>query len=158
MIASPFSPAPPASLLRRLPPAAAPVTDLAGLPRRPGAYLLLLRLDGPATLDIATLGRPGVAPGWYVYAGSARGPGGIAARLGRHLAGRGKPRWHVDRLNALCAARLGLAYPEGHECDLVAALIASGGFASPLPRFGASDCRACPSHLLRWERPTAGGA
>jgi Uri superfamily endonuclease len=36
--------------------------------------------------------------GRYLYCGSAKGPGGLKARLSRHMR-RGKSvRWHIDRL------------------------------------------------------------
>lgn len=154
-LASATAPVVPAALLRRLPRAAATAAcaaAAAGLPRRAGAYLLLLRLDAPAEHGIARLAPAPLAPGWYAYAGSARGPGGIAARLGRHLAGPARAHWHIDRLTVRAAARLGLAYPDAGECALVAGLLAGGAFAPALPGFGASDCRTCASHLLRWVR------
>jgi Uri superfamily endonuclease len=118
------------------------------LPPAPGAYVLILRLDGvhrfPFRAATARLG-----PGTYLYAGSARGPGGIAARLGRHLAGPAKQRWHIDRVTPLAARRAGLALPGGDECRTVETLMAAGA-TIPLPGFGASDCRTCPGHLLAW--------
>ncbi|MCY4547764.1 MAG: hypothetical protein OXC28_05300 [Defluviicoccus sp.] len=49
------------------------------LPDAPGAYALILRLARETRLDIRTLGRPVLPAGLYLYAGSARGPGGIRA-------------------------------------------------------------------------------
>jgi len=39
--------------------------------------------------------------GWYVYVGSALGPGGLAAKVGRHLGGRKMCRWHTAYLRAV---------------------------------------------------------
>jgi len=142
-----------------LPPALAallPATDMfapgaaRGLPARPGAYLLACRLDSALSPRIPSLGAASLAPGWYLYAGSANGPGGIAARLGRHLGASGRRHWHIDAVTANAGARAGFAFPGGDECALVAALLASGAFSIPLPGFGSSDCRTCQSHLLRW--------
>lgn len=120
------------------------------VPVMPGAYLILLRLDRPFAVDIPRLDRHILPPGWYAYAGSARGSGGLRARIGRHLK-TGKPvHWHIDRLTPAAAAIVALAYPAGEECALISALLSRGGFAVPIPGFGASDCRACVSHLLRW--------
>ena len=55
------------------------------LPDIRGAYALVLRLAHETRLDIATLGRPLLPAGLYLYAGSAWGPGGIRARVRRHL-------------------------------------------------------------------------
>lgn len=120
----------------------------AALPAGPGAYLLLLRLERDLALDIATLGRAGLQPGWYAYAGSARGPGGIRARVARHFRRDKLVHWHVDRLTGAAADLSAFAVPGGRECALVAALRARPGWETPLPGFGSSDCRACASHLL----------
>ena len=124
------------------------IGDLADLKGRPGAYLLVLALDRP--LDPAIAGRPGtLAPGLYAYCGSAYGPGGLGARLARHLRPDKKPHWHIDRLTAAGRVLAAYAQPEGSECDLLAALQALPGTGIPLPGFGSSDCRRCPAHLLR---------
>lgn len=142
----------PPDLLARLPaPAAFAVRGSASaLPQAPGAYLLLLRLDRAHRLDLATLS-PAILPaGWYAYAGSARGPGGLRARLGRHFREEKPAHWHIDRLTPAAAALAGLAYPAEEECVLVSRLIGTGAFRAPLRGFGASDCRTCESHLLNW--------
>ena len=59
------------------------IEDPAALPGGPGAYLLLLALGRPLALAIRGLPPAILPPGWYIYAGSARGPGGIRARLAR---------------------------------------------------------------------------
>lgn len=122
------------------------------VPAAGGAYLLLLRLDGALRLDIPTLSAGRLAPGWYAYAGSARGPGGLRARIARHLRPNNRPHWHVDRLTQAAETLLALAYPDGEECALVSALSAQDAFAVPLAGFGSSDCRQCRSHLLRWRK------
>lgn len=119
------------------------------VPAEPGAYLLLIELAAPLALDIPRLGAATLAPGCYAYGGSAYGPGGLRARIGRHLRVDKAPRWHVDRLTA--AGRVvGLcAVPDGQECDLVRALLELSGASVPVPGFGSSDCGACPAHLIR---------
>ena len=120
----------------------------AALPRVAGAYALTFRLDAETVLPIARLGFPALASGLYVYAGSARGPGGIAARVARHLRAEKTPHWHVDHLSARADCVDVQAFPGGRECDVVSALLAAGAVA-PVPGFGSSDCRVCPAHLLR---------
>jgi len=112
-----------------------------------GAYVLLIRLPVALTPEIP--GRAGavLAPGRYIYCGSAWGPGGLRARIARHLRA-GKPvRWHVDRLTEIGAVEEVAVRVGGQECDLVAAFTA-GGATVALPGFGSSDCRRCPAHLL----------
>lgn len=110
------------------------------VPPTPGAYALII------TLDACSGNLP---PGHYLYAGSARGPGGIRARVRRHLSTTKSIHWHVDRLTT--AGRVGdvIALPGGRECAIVAAICDLPGVTVPAPGFGSSDCRACPAHLLR---------
>ena len=126
-----------------LPGAAAP------LPRWPGAYVLLL---GFATGFVARhrTAQRDFAAGWYAYCGSARGRGGVGARIGRHFRKGKAPRWHIDPLSIRAGPMAALAFSGGDECSLVATLAGSGRFAFPVSGFGSSDCRICPAHLLRW--------
>jgi Uri superfamily endonuclease len=124
-------------------------TDLsANLPAGPGAYALTFKIEMPTTLPIATLGDPALDPGLYVYAGSAFGPGGIRARVGRHLRREKKPHWHIDQLSSRAVCIEVKTYPGGQECSLVAELLALGA-SVPVPGFGSSDCRDCEAHLVR---------
>nr|WP_242468704.1 GIY-YIG nuclease family protein [Rhodovibrio salinarum] len=120
------------------------------MPAVPGAYLLWLPLDRPVDL-IAP--KPGgrLMPGVYLYFGSANGPGGLRARVARHLRAEKRPRWHVDQLTAVAGgAARALAWPGGSECAWREHVQAAGATV-PVPRFGASDCRSCPAHLLRFD-------
>ncbi|WP_243924334.1 GIY-YIG nuclease family protein [Novosphingobium beihaiensis] len=114
----------------------------------PGAYVLLMDLESPVRFA-----RKGIAAtslsGWLVYAGSARGRGGIGARLRRHFRQDKKVHWHADELTNTAARLSALAIPEGAECSIVARLTASGRFETALAGFGSSDCRCCQAHLLR---------
>ena len=154
------------SLLRKaLPVFPRPVgpEDAARLPAVPGVYVLLLRLDEACALAGPFDGRE-LAAGWHAYVGSARGPGGLRARLGRHLRRRKKPRWHVDQLTMRAAQIWALPIIEVPtpgpglltECILAKRLLATGAFTCPLPGFGSSGCTACESHLLAWRAPDAG--
>lgn len=116
-------------------------------PAAPGAYVLVLRLAEAAALDLPRLGDPVLPPGRYAYCGSARGPGGLAARIARHLRPAKPLRWHVDRLTAIAPAEQAYWLEDGDECALVARLLAAGADA-PVAGFGSSDCRTCPAHLL----------
>ena len=119
------------------------------LPAEPGAYLLLIELAAPLALEIPRLGAATLGPGRYAYGGSAYGPGGLRARIGRHLRAEKTPRWHVDRLTAAGQVVGVRAVPGGRECMLVRDLLTVPGTSVPLPGFGSSDCRTCPAHLVR---------
>ncbi len=114
----------------------------------PGAYALLIRLDRPARLAIASLGRPELPSGLYLYAGSAWGTGGIGARLRRHARRGGRRHWHIDHLRAAGKLIAAQAFPGARECDVLACALSRAGSMVPLPGFGATDCRHCPAHLL----------
>jgi Uri superfamily endonuclease len=117
-----------------------------------GSYVLLMRFD--ALLALTYGGREGqLQVGWFAYVGSARGPGGVGARVARHFSATKKPHWHVDALT-LAAARIeAMALRDASECDLGARLCATGRFGYVLSGFGSSDCRSCESHLVRWNGP-----
>ena len=128
----------------------AAVADAAEIPSAPGAYLILIELDAPVPLAISTLPDATLRPGLYLYAGSARGPGGLRARVARHLR-RGKPRhWHIDHLTETASELSAYPIRGGCECALVKMLTATGRCETPVPGFGSSDCRICASHLLVW--------
>ncbi len=118
------------------------------LPTVKGAYLLALRLDRAVTVNRPRLRRSQTRPGWYLYAGSAKGGGGIRARVARHFRQEKKRHWHIDQLTTQAAALAARPVENGDECALISDLLATGSLASALPGFGASDCRRCDSHLL----------
>lgn len=120
-------------------------------PILPGTYLLVLRATTPVSLSVGRLGTFALPAGFYGYVGSAHGPGGLAARLARHLQPHKQIHWHIDALTALLpiVAIQATTAAERLECDWVQRLLAQGASA-PIPGFGSSDCRAgCPAHLLR---------
>ncbi len=125
----------------------------------PGAYALLAHLPThlPTVRNLAIRAQNWpLPPGWYIYAGSARGPGGMRARLRHHFRPAKTPHWHIDRLTLPADSLLALTLASGDEraaeraaeCAIVTRLTASGYFKNILPGFGSSDCRTCPSHLL----------
>ncbi len=120
------------------------------LPAEPGVYLLLLHLPDGLVLPGGRHAGARLPAGWTLYAGSAKGPGGLRARVSRHLR-RDKPkRWHADWITPEARAAFAMCFTDRGECDIVAALSSSGGFDFPVPGLGSSDCRACVSHVLCW--------
>jgi len=121
------------------------------LTNEPGTYVLLLRLSRVTGIDVGRSGRFSFPVGWYTYVGSARGPGGLAARISRHLRSPKPLHWHIDYLR-LCALPVRAWYAIGlrrRECAWARALSTLPGASIPVPRFGASDCR-CPAHLVHF--------
>ena len=120
----------------------------------PGTYVLILNLRRPIAIHIGRLGCFQFPAGLYVYVGSARGPGGLAARLARHLRSPKPLRWHIDYLrpHAQPVEIWHAAGSQRRECDWAQALFRLPGALAPAPRFGASDCR-CVSHLICFPVP-----
>lgn len=115
-----------------------------------------MRLDRYATIRVGGLGAARFRPGYYAYAGSALGPGGIAARVGRHARGANLLHWHIDHLRRLAPVREAW-YATGRvrrEHAWAHALERLSGEGPSIAGFGASDCR-CPSHLVYFARPPA---
>jgi len=116
-----------------------------------GTYLLILRVDDDlADLAIGRLGRFHFAAGYYLYIGSAFGPGGLAAQLQRfEQPGQTRPWRHIDYLRPharlIEAWGVGCVAPIG--CHWARALAATQDIGIPVPHFSASN-RARRSHLL----------
>lgn len=121
------------------------------LPRAPGTYILLLRVDSPCMVAVGRLGTAALAPGWVLYVGSAFGPGGLAARVRHHLRPASKPHWHIDYVRAALELReiWVCASPQRLEHRFAAVLHSAPGSSIPLPRCGSSDCR-CAAHLFHF--------
>jgi Uri superfamily endonuclease len=128
--------------------------DFTDLPRRKGSYVLLLELATQVTLRVGRFGALDFSAGLYAYTGSARGPGGLAARLGHHLKRAERRHWHIDYLRRVApiVALWAVWGPEAAdltECRLAARLNRQLPFRQPHKGFGSSDC-TCHSHLLCW--------
>jgi len=117
-----------------------------------GSYLLVARTTATQVIDIGRLGSLPIEPGFYVYSGSAFGPGGVDARVRRHLRGDKRLHWHIDYLLAVSdATRAWYVTGARRECEHARGLAEAGGKVH-LTGFGASDC-ACASHLLYFDEP-----
>lgn len=117
-----------------------------------GTYLLLLECDKQAELSIGKLDHMTTEPGYYLYVGSAFGPGGIQARINHHKHIAVRPHWHIDYLRA--AAELMDAwcvYDTRCEHEWAYSLMQSEAATMPLKGFGSSDCD-CATHLFYFRR------
>ena len=108
-----------------------------------GTYVLLIRVPENVEIRVGALGILRFDAGEYAYVGSAYGPGGIEARVKRHLRAEKKIRWHIDHLL------------EHAEVDsvLIKECVDEGGRGNRMmecpyiPGFGSSDS-PLPSHLF----------
>lgn len=120
------------------------VGDPGQLPATPGAYALVMELNRPLAFRMHVL-----PAGLYVYAGSARGPGGIRARILRHLNREKRRHWHVDHLTAVASIVSIIAFPGADEHAVLGAALGLEGAETPVKGFGSTDCSSCPAHLVR---------
>ncbi|MBL9139062.1 MAG: GIY-YIG nuclease family protein [Verrucomicrobiales bacterium] len=119
--------------------------------REPGTYALILESTQRADVVVGRLGVLALQSGYYVYVGSAFGPGGLAARVGRHAQPSKREHWHIDHVRARCSF-----IEVWFTCDRqplehhwAAAMARLSGASVPMPGFGSSDCD-CPTHLFRF--------
>ncbi len=128
-------------------------------PSVPGTYVLVFGLPHALTVTAGRLGPVTIPPGSALYVGSAHGPGGLHARLARHLRAEKKPHWHVDALaaHALIDEVWWADSAERLECGWAAVLHGLPYVAQPAPGFGASDC-GCVAHLFSLPNEAREGA
>ncbi len=115
------------------------------IPALPGAYLLLVELKEVTPLRLPNGPNVSLMPGRYIYAGSANGPGGLKARVSRHMRRAKQRRWHIDQLTENGDVLGTWIFPGGTECDLVDV---NSALPVPIAGFGSTDCKRCRSHLL----------
>jgi Uri superfamily endonuclease len=115
--------------------------------------VLWLYLHRSRLLSIGRLGDVRLVPGFYGYVGSAFGPGGVRARLGRHLRGSARAHWHIDYLRTVCRAQGAWMSYDGRRLEHIwaQALLALPGARLAVPGFGATDC-GCETHLVGFSR------
>ena len=88
--------------------------------------------------------------GIYFYCGSAHGPGGLRARISRHIRLEKKKHWHYDFIRPyLLLSRVWWTDLTVSECDLCRWIAEFTHISFPLAGFGSTDCsRDCRSHLM----------
>jgi Uri superfamily endonuclease len=133
--------------------------SLAQLPAAPGSYVLRFWLPEPVSLAVGRLGVFDFPAGQYLYAGSARGPGGLRARLAHHARPSPHPHWHIDWLKPYARLLGGWVLAHAaqvsppYECAWAQAIAKLPGARIAAPGFGSADCASrCTAHLV-WLSP-----
>jgi Uri superfamily endonuclease len=118
---------------------------------RPGTYALVFACADSVRLAVGRLGPVSLTCGYYIYVGSAFGPGGLRARLNHHLKPSLHPHWHLDYIKcALCLVEIWITTdPVKREHDWAGIIAAMKGASLPIAGFGATDC-GCRSHLIHF--------
>lgn len=130
------------------------IVGMKNLPPDPGTYILVLSLLKTHSIVVGKLGALHFLPGWYAYVGSAMGPGGVAARVNRHLKIEKKAHWHIDYLRP-CTHVIGSIVATGKlkkEHRWASHLTQSPFSGKPIKGFGCTDCR-CRAHLFYFRQP-----
>ena len=119
----------------------------------PGTYALIFFSSIKKLISIGKLGTLALEPGFYVYIGSAFGPGGLKARIKHHRNPTSRRHWHIDYLAPILTLNeIWHTYDqirrEHHWAEIHSQ---TRGAVQPLAGFGSSDCR-CLSHLFYYRR------
>ena len=120
---------------------------------KPGTYALVLRSQENQSLQIGRLGKLDLQNGFYLYVGSAFGPGGVQRRISRHKKVHKPTHWHIDCLRKITEIReVWFSYdPNRREHQWADILRGIRGVSMPLSGFGSSDCK-CLTHLFYVKR------
>ena len=126
---------------------------------QPGTYALVLACHQSSAVPIGRLDALELQPGFYVYVGSAFGPGGLASRIQQHRRIAARPHWHIDYLRSACDLVAVWFTTDSTRCEhswanAVAQLTGAG---VSLPGFGSSDCD-CETHLFHFDGMPSVGA
>lgn len=123
----------------------------------PGTYTLILSSSIDKPVNIGKIGTLFLKSGFYVYIGSAFGPGGLKARLKHHFNHSSRPHWHLDYLSPiLSVCEIWYSYDQTRREHQWAKIhLQTRGVTLPLPGFGSSDCR-CPSHFFSYKSKPSG--
>ena len=115
----------------------------------PGTYALIFSASRKRLITVGKIGPLQIQPGFYLYVGSAFGPGGLKARIAHHCRKATRPHWHIDYLApALMLEEIWYTCDPFHREHQWADTFANTMRASvPLAGFGSSDCR-CRAHLF----------
>ncbi len=116
---------------------------------KPGTYAVIYKCELNIDVQIGRWEKITVEPGYYVYVGSAFGPGGVKARVLRHCRYDKAVHWHIDYLRDTLIP-MGAWY--SHETDRLehkwAKIFQDMKNMYAIRGFGCSDCK-CYSHFFR---------
>lgn len=114
-----------------------------------GTYIVVLKSRQAKTIQIGKLAQLNVQKGYYLYIGSAMGPGGVISRLKHHSKISKRSHWHLDYLRAETEfyEAYALCSQERKECEWAGLMAKNEVISEPLKGFGSSDCQ-CSTHLF----------
>ena len=121
-----------------------------------GDYVLILYLEKNKDIVIGrcdcispTLFRAG----YYAYAGSAHGPGGLRSRINRHLRKDKKSVWHIDYLRKeTTPVEVWFSAHEKSQEKIWADALIAMKVSHPVKNFGNTDDMKSRTHLCYFRR------
>lgn len=115
-----------------------------------GTYVLQVENRDAQRLRIGPLGDLGLAPGVYLYVGSARRH--LPHRIARHVRRHKPPHWHIDYVTSCARVARAAVWDDASvgECEVAQAVRSLPGARVVMKGFGSSDCR-CETHFVRFE-------
>ena len=121
------------------------------IPKEKGNYIVVFTLETEVKFENPRFGAICLAPGYYLYCGSAHGNKGLRSRVTRHMSKLGKKFWHIDYIKEYLRP-IEVWYQvslEKNECHFLQLLHNQPDSNLPITGFGSSDCReGCESHLV----------
>jgi Uri superfamily endonuclease len=114
-----------------------------------GTYALVFQCHQPKAVTVGNLGDVLIASGFWIYVGSAFGPGGLRSRLRHHLKPSPSPHWHMDYIKTVMQPVEIWTTTDTvkREHEWARALASLRGASQPIAGFGATDCD-CRAHLI----------
>lgn len=113
-------------------------------------YQIYFELRNETEIYIPRFGQVLFRKGLYVYTGS--GGNNVIKRINRHLKRGKNEHWHIDfvlPIAKILLIKIIRAKSRKTECQINLETQKKLGGIFPVKRFGSTDCRDCPSHLLK---------
>ncbi len=113
-----------------------------------GTYALILQNHNKRSIQVGRLELINIEPGFYIYVGSAFGPGGVKARVSRHLCRKKTRHWHIDYMGKFMEPYfVWYSHDKNHLEHIWAQKLSGINGISSVRGFGCSDCK-CTSHFF----------
>ena len=128
-----------------------------------GVYILIISVNKQISIKVGKLGKLQLQPETHMYVGSALGSGSTSLqhRINRHIlkTDQRKNHWHIDYITSLPQKYAKIHFvvsietSKQLECMFSQKIAQIDGIRCPIPKFGASDCSQCESHLYSYSKP-----
>lgn len=120
------------------------------IPDKKGSYCLIFYLKASTEVTVGKFGTYYFLQGYYFYFGSAKGSGGLRARINRHISMEKKKFWHIDYLRpTMDFIAMIFTTDINKDCEWCQKAREKYSFSVPVKKFGSGDCLSgCKAHLL----------